>query len=347
MPVGSELNEDLPVPGVDTPSEFAEKTADTLELLVDAVEDLVPSSAIDVVADLDLNDHGLEGAGFVELESQVSLPLVDTGRLVKYQADLYWIHADGACQITNNDGLAAAPGGITGDFGDGDESFEYDAVNHWFTAFDGPSDYAGFRGDKLVLRNTSNGAQASLVYGGTGNHTLTFPSAPGGARLMQVDGSGNVTYSNTLAGTFIATAVQQSVYSTFYLDPSSYQSASTNTFDGPDKWDLGNTVDPVVIPIMTRAGGTIDAFQVGANKLSDAGNTLSAVLQRYNILTGAITSISTATNAENAPGVIVLASSGIAHTTLAGYSYRIVVSQTDATPSAVDSVYGTAIAFNP
>lgn len=117
--------------------------------------------------------------------------------------------------------------------------------------------------------------------------------------------------------------------------------ASVHTLPNGNAWALGaSSAERVIYPINATPGQQITGISLKAEKLSDATNTLQIILGLSNgISTFSAVATFTASNSAAAPGIITLSpTTPTPYTVLAGDQLAIVVSQSDATPSGVDSL---------
>lgn len=203
MPIGSELNETLPEVGDSAPVAAA-RIIDTLERLVEAVEAQVPSSAVDVDADFDMQGHGFTDTGSLGLANLADTDDVPTGHLFRFENNLWFVHPDGAFQLTAGDTLnISITGGIGGDYGGSNPalvSFSDATASYLFYDDASSGAFADVECDDLAIHNgTANSVRFEAHSGVSGTKTLTYMNTvvPGaGTSVMTVNSSGQVSNNN-------------------------------------------------------------------------------------------------------------------------------------------------------
>jgi hypothetical protein len=282
---------------------------------------------------LDVNGYPVQNASYLGLNTQGSTPSTPIGSLQRYNGNLYWINTSGAVQITSGTSLnTTLVGGITGDYGGANPAqFRFVDADQEYYAYD---DFAGGAWARIWAKNFDLAAGATsanrvrMTYGGAGSYTLTLPPAvPGATAFLQMDTSGNVTATVPVAHT-------TNISAAIALAPS----PNANKTSG-NACDFGNTTLPITYPLSVDVGRTISTFSLKISKASDATNTITATIGKsdgistYTTLTGM-----TASNSANAPGTVTLVpSSPTPYLVASGDQLAIIVTQSDSTPSGVDS----------
>lgn len=190
-------------------------------------------------------------------------------------------------------------------------------------------------GDATVPTNTVTIKSPDAL---AASYELTLPAALPGATSF-------VTMTST--GVLSTSTKARSAY-TMAIDAKTENAAHTLSTEG-GAWSFGNSATGIVYPVRGNVGDVITGISIRLNKQSDASNTLT--LELVDTATGVGTygagiATFTATNAVNNPGQITLASSGATpHTMVAGKQYAVRISQSDSTPSGVDSSGGVEVSF--
>lgn len=168
---------------------------------------MIPMSSLLLNSDLDMNGQAILDAEYITLQNTASTPGASpVNRITAFGGDFYWVGPAGAVKLTNGAALnSASLGGITGDYtGAGPMQFRYDAANTRYDAFANQATntwaYVRARGFDIAGGATSAVRQRH-VWGGVANQTITWPAAlPAGAKVLQTDASGNLSWSNTING---------------------------------------------------------------------------------------------------------------------------------------------------
>lgn len=208
MAIGSSLDITLPTQGANTGTWGTDLNTE-LQKIIDAVEAQVPISAVNFNATIDVENQGMEDIDYLEFSAGGGTGDGARSLYMDTSGELVFIDANGnSVQITSSGTLnSAALAGITGSgYGSGGIEINWNGTQYDF--FDGASDYAPIRVNDVRLANsgffvTIDAPALSASY------SFTVPSAaPGSAAFLQMDTSGNVTASNTMAQavTFSSTA---------------------------------------------------------------------------------------------------------------------------------------------
>lgn len=311
--IGSDLNATLPEPGVDSPSVAAAKIVDTLERLVEAVEGNVPSAALDVTTDLDLQTHGLQNVGVVGFgnlaDNDDGLP----GYLFRYQNNLWFVHPDGAFPLTDGTGLnAAGIGGIGGDYGSGAESVEYDNSADEYIFLNGPGDFSDLavRGVRFVAPVTGSIlVRADSTVTADDEWLLKAPTATTSQLVVQTAAGATGTASSvadafTFAGplTIGSTLVRVGRKITVFPDVNNVSAAEWTTHDATTSpanplgavCPQAGSNNPLTMCVPVHQGDNI----TGAQIVTAGGNGTDTFLFRLLYHNGtSLTILGTATNA--------------------------------------------------
>lgn len=315
------------------------------------LEALVPKASLEDGA-LDMNGYSVQNSSYVGVTNGLSAPTTPSNSLQAFGGNLYWINTGGAVQITSGTTLnTSLAGGITGDYGGANPAqFRFVDADQEYYAYD---DYAGGAWARVWARNfdiaggATSAQRVRLAYGGGGSYTMTLPAAaPASASMLQMDNAGTVTAANTIANSITAQDFKHTISRSFAVHPMNYREAggSVHTFAG-NAYQLGNSTNALLVPIEhLNSGDRIVGIVAYVSKTSDATNTLTLRLEKYSA-TGVQTNLASATNAANAPGAITLDLGVLAETFGSNDSYVVRFFQSDATPSAVDSITNIAISY--
>ncbi len=336
----------------------------------------VPSAALKINADVPWafggTPYAITGAKAVDFAEVAAADVASyAGALFVNSADseLYFRSVGGTnIQITDGTTLnVSIVGGIGGDYAAVSALFDYDDATDTYRARQeesaGVRQFAKLSIADLIIREYDAAGDATVPVETVtikspdalaASYALTLLAAlPGSTAIAQISATGQITASNTLgaiapttvtaSSTIQGTKLYYTDEETIQLDASNAMSGGTHTFiPQSGRWNLGNSsTDEVCHPLRVRNGDTITGWSVAVSKQSDATNTLTARLERVDVLTGAQATVGAAqTNSANNPGSVVFSQSGLTELVTASYTYRIIVIQSDATPSAVDYVYG-------
>lgn len=200
--IGDPLTSDIPLVG-SSGTAYATAVNEFLEEVKERLEASVPLSSIDI-GELDMANNDILNAHGVGLYPQASATS-DTGVIQNIGGDLYWVSTSGAVQITTGADInASGIGGITGDYGGVDPAqLRFVGADQTYYFYDdystGAWAYARARGFEIAGGATST-ARVRIIWAGSSSYTITLPTAAPAARAMlQMDTSGNITATNTLA----------------------------------------------------------------------------------------------------------------------------------------------------
>ncbi len=324
---------------------------------------LVPVAGIDIDADFAMGGNAVTGLGSIAFNAVTALA-AGSKRLFVSSSDneLYWRTNGGTnVKLTNGTSInTTLVGGIVGDyssvgaevaFSDADQAYTFkdqsSPSKKWARLASGPVRI--YENDTTESVYVEHAVATALA----GSYTVTWPAAVA-AGIVQIDGSGVVSFSSTLAAAPTASdykisGTRQRVIPAIMAGVR--PGTNTNhTFSGTgavQTWSLGNSsAEYLKIPIPLDYGDQILNFTVYAYKTSDATNTITAELVKYHPTTGVRAVIGTDTEAGNAIGSFTFTlSSPVTETMASPYMYTIEISQSDATPSGVDLIYHTVVDY--
>jgi len=191
-----------PIPAVSTPGTlYASQLVDFLREIKARLEAKVPFSSL-LASTFDMDNNALENAQYVGLYEQTDTSSEPVGSVFNYQGNLWYMHEDGAAQITLGASLnSAAIAGIGGDYGGANPASLYfvdaDETYYFYDNF-GTGDLARLAARSIDIYNATEAERVRIAYGGTTDWTLTLPAAvPVAQMLLQMDTSGNVLAVNT------------------------------------------------------------------------------------------------------------------------------------------------------
>lgn len=202
----------LPDPSITLGPDWASELNASLEV-VDAHNHAPGSGSLVPVAGLNMNeDLSLAGYNTTQARSYRMVnhaaalsESTDLGCLFEAGGELYYRDASGnAVQLTASGALnAASIGGIGGDYTTSTASLAYSSTTKKFTFLQAANTAAIIDcGNIVVRKNTasSNGITIAPATAIAADWTLTLPAAaPASTVLVQIDSSGNMSLSNTVA----------------------------------------------------------------------------------------------------------------------------------------------------
>lgn len=203
---GDSFSTTLPAVGSSGP-QYATDMNSILTDIMTRLSSKIPLSSLLVTTDLSLAGFNLTNAtslGMVNVSGTGFATAVP--RVMVVNGNLTYVGPSGAVQMTSGTNLnAAGLAGITGDYGGANPAqFRYDSANTRYDAFanqgTGQWAYARALGFDIAAGTTSS-VRARLAYLGGSNVTYTLPTAPPASvqTLVQMDTSGNMSVSNSLA----------------------------------------------------------------------------------------------------------------------------------------------------
>jgi len=214
------MNLDLPIPEVTTGPQYANMLVDALETIDNHDHSSgkgprITPSGLNINANLSFADFLATSVGGVRLTSLGSQPVggSDLRQLYSYNGELYYRDSAGnAVKITDggNVNITAPGGGFSGDFGTGTESVPYSSSTKVYSFLQDTGIAAPISAYQLKLLDDSSGSGTITISPPSGtitSHSFILAAAlPASQSFMQIDGSGNLSYSNTvpLATTFSA-----------------------------------------------------------------------------------------------------------------------------------------------
>lgn len=207
----------LTIPAVGTAgTTYATQINAALEAIEAVLETKVTPSSITVNQTFNMANNAIENVTYIELPDYADTSPINT--IYVSGGELHYRDEDGSpVQITAGGSLAlAAAGGIGGNYTDvGSVAaawYRAASTDYYFLSDTGtsPETYAGLVAGTLTVTSeiaagypiTAAGTTITRSTGGS-SYNLTLPNAaPAGKRLIQVDGSGVVTYENNVDGGF-------------------------------------------------------------------------------------------------------------------------------------------------
>lgn len=336
--IGDSMSQTIPAVGT-SGTTYASDINLFLTEVKNRLEALVPRSSL-APGNLDLGGYTISNALSVNLYDSTGVT-APSSSLYQIGSDLYWMNSGGAVKLTSGTTLnTSLLGGITGDYGGANPAqFRFVDADQEYYAYD---DYSGGAWARVWARNfdiaagATSAVRARLAFGGSVSQTYTLPTAaPAAAAYLQMDTSGNITASNDLSRTTLIPAAASTEAFTVSTAHKQHENA----------WYLGNSTNAIVYPIVIDVGRTVSTFTLKISKQSDATNTITAVLGSSNgISTFSTMTGFTASNAANNPGVVSLTpSSPTPFVTAAGNQYAVIVTQSSASPSAIDNIGGLTV----
>ncbi len=271
--IGSPQGISVPVAGTDGDVAAATKIVNALNTLIGAVEGQVPISAINWTAHASAGGYGLSALAYAGLNSQGAAGAT-AGRIENVNGDLYWINASGAVRITIGAALNfAAAGGIGGDYGGSNPALvSFSDANSLYEFTTDPGVFASVKANQFWITGSGAGV-TKLDSAATGVQTWTLPALPGSQLILQVDGAGTVSASNTIPG-----ALTLSAGATL---------AAGQTLKHPDKamqlstWDYrqaGGTLTPQTNGGVLGTAGASGDWQMGG---LEVGTRIKSIKIRY------------------------------------------------------------------
>lgn len=350
--IGTDLNLNLPSLS-DTYSVVVGKIATALQAIEDSIAEAATPAGLDITGNLDIDGNHLVNVGGIVLAAG-NAP-ASAGSIYYSGGNFYAKDATGVIQLTSAGSInVAGVGGIGGDYGGVNPATVdfHDGSGQYRFKEDGTTWADGVFDDVLLMHSGGvNSVRQTAPTTLSASYTVLWPEAlPGSTGVVTLanDGQLSTTTAVSVATVAASTSITAPVY--YYTTEETIQLGAENGMSGgthvfvpqSGRWNLGNSsTDEVCFPLRIRNGDTITGWSVAVSKQSDATNTLTARLERVDVLTGAQVTVGTEqTLSTNAPGSHVFSQSGLSELVTASYTYRIVALQSDATPSAVDYVYG-------
>ena len=358
MSIGDTITE--PIPPVSTPGTgYASQLVAFLEEVKARLEAKVPLSSL-LAGLFDLDNNAIENIQYGHFYEQLSSPTTPVGSLQNYQGNLWWVSSAGAAQITSGNALnAASLGAIDGDYGGvNPASLRFVDADETFYFYD---DYGALKWARLSGRSIDihGGAtetdRVRITWAGSSSYTLTLPdSPPASTAIMQMDSSGNVTASNTIANptVFSDTVTVNSTVSvssrSVFIGPAEMQPRNDSglgaTMGTTYTWIHNTTgASSIFVPIKLPVGAVIGTVRWYGYKGSATG-TISAGLRR-NALNGSgdFLIASVGSNSANNPGAISFENVSVGHTVLTGSVYYVQIATSG---QANDETFGVEVAYS-
>lgn len=171
---------------------------------------VIPTSGINVNADLSFGAYNATALRSVRLNSQVSALVVASDLRCVYAigSDLYYNNGIGqAVQITNGASIAGAVGSIANLVSPA--SATYVGGSATFVWKSDTTIAANMDAGAILMRNITSNSKALTLSPPAAmgaDYTLTLPSLPASTKIMQLDSSGNITGALAVDGSTITNA---------------------------------------------------------------------------------------------------------------------------------------------
>lgn len=333
----------------------------------------VPSAGLNINADVSWASGGtnyaitdLKAIDFVAVAASSVTALA--GALFCNSSDsnnLYWRNTGGTnVRITNGATLdITLVGGIGGDYTSVSALFSFDDAtdSYWAQQQGSPRPWARIRAGDLDIYETAasivNRVRLKSPAALAASYDLTFPAAlPAGGRIVQLDNTGAITASQTLA--IAPTAPDYKLNASVNgfqlsggeaIDPNGTHTRLLGAVGAQVGWTLASSTNKIFWALPVKAGDRITSYNVYVNKGSSGANTITARLYRTKSASGGGAGAETAigsgnSSSANAPGFIVLNETGLTETVAAGNEYYMVF--TPAAAGAGDVLYSCEIAMD-
>lgn len=294
----------------------------------------ITPAAMNINDDLSIAGHTLTNVGMVAM-SAVTAPTSGLITLFVSSADneLYWrTNAGVNVKLTSGTSInTTLVGGIVGDYTASAAEVAYDAANKRYTFKSGASPsgkWARLASGPVRIYEFDTSetvyVEHAVAAGLAASYTVTWPAAAAGAQVaVQIDASGNVSFSNTFTTNVTApdhrytTAQIVQVPAALAEDPvgahAKYRSSTGGASGGHVGWELGNNVDPIIYAIPgLKQGDQIVGFKLRLHKDSPSTSTITAKLFKHTSVGDLETLITTVTNNTNAPGDTDMTSGALA-----------------------------------
>ena len=306
----------------------------------------ITPAALDINDNIEMTSFGLLNTGQIDF---TEVPDLTSGAQTLFvssaDGELYWRNDAGTnVQLTSGATInVSLASGIAGDYSSAGAEVAYDSANKLYTFKDESSPtkkWARVASGPLRMYeyNTTESVYLEHIIDPTlaSSYTLIWPAALPATEPahFRVNPSGLIEYTTD-------TAVER--YSAFAFHEGGETHAHTYP-SGNSIYLLGNSLDALHCPIALRTDDIVTEVTAYINKASDATNTLTLSVVTFDAATGLISATQTQTLATNAPGqttmTLTLSPSISAE---AGKSYIVQFQQSDATPSAVDKLFGVDV----
>jgi hypothetical protein len=304
---------------------------------------LITVAALDIDDDLVMGGLSLTGVGSVDFTA-IAAPASGARRIFVSSVDneLYWRTNSGTnVKLTNGASInTTLVGGIVGDYAAVGAEVTYDDANKRYTFEQETDAWARLASGPVRIYefNTTESVYVELAVAAAlaSSYTITLPDAvPAGTVPVQISASGIVSFSNVFVSPPGYTTEQ-----TVSIHPCQYglfDSTASWSMDSGGMWQIGTgTTDRLLIPVDLQSGDRIKAFSVKISKASDNTDTITATLFKRSISSS--TSISVATNNENATGSTAVGNGSLTETYDSTKMYWIEIKHSDSSPSGTDTI---------
>lgn len=283
---------------------------------------LVPAAGLDIDDDLDFQSHLIENITGAIFTTSAS-PGNHSVWVKTSTGDLYYTNGSGAqVQVTSGSTInVSVVGGITGDYASVSASFYYDDSGKTYRALQAaplPNNWASLSvGDIDIYPKTSGATHYTRLsaHAALGaNYTLTLPDVlPANDSLVVTSDAGEMTFSRDITidtilanGAITAATLHFTTTRTLAIGATLAKLPAIAGYSNNDQNTiaLGTAANPVVYPIALSTGDEITGVNVRVNKATDATKTLTVTLRKLDKTTGTTSTIGTASNSANAPGVV-------------------------------------------
>lgn len=340
---GNPLNLDLPTVGATEGPEYATKVYAAFIAISDDLEAKVTPDEISVNADFSLmasgTSYGLTDADRIRFTEKGSLPgATITGSLFAYDDELYFQDGSGTnVKMTTGGAVAGAAGNVSTT---GSPAYATSGVEILWSGGDteyrfkdgpGATDFASVVfADAEFRQGAFTMTMSSLV---TTDYAVIYPAtAPGSQVIQQIDGSGNVTFSNTIAtaatfsaGLSCATNQDVTLAGTGSVKHGSYNAVipcsagqgwnqSTGAYVRPNSlsystWTASAATCEWTVHLDLKVGKTIESVSIVWNPHGSAGTkNFRFVEQDIGLVVPAITLVSSTSTATSVAELAVLSS---------------------------------------
>jgi len=332
----------------------------------------VPVAGLDINADLSFASGGLYAAAtdVLAIDFQPALPADVSsyaGALFVSSVDnnLYYRTTSGT-NVKIIDGVslnvAGFAGGIGGDYTAVGALLSFDDAtdSYWLQQQGSPRPWARIRVGDVDIYETAasitNRVRLQSPAALAASYALTlFSALPGSTVAVQLSAAGVLSASNTFASAITApdfrfsTAVGLNLPGALWIDGSATHARLNSAIAVPIGWTLVASANKLVMPLPLREGDVINSYVCYTQKNTNAAATITARLYRTRDDTaGTESPVTAGTGAEtsslNAPGLISLSATGIAHTVAAGYQYYLTFTPSGSTTPTADQLRSVIVA---
>jgi hypothetical protein len=197
--IGTDLNLDLPLAG-ESMATFRSKTATALSAIEDSFADKVTPAGMDITTNLSFGGNHATNVGGIIL-TDGNTPYAE-GSVYYAGGSFYMRDATGDIKLTLDGALnVSAVGAIGGNYGEGDESLNYDAISQEYRLRASDDEWADAVLDDVVLMevNGTDYVRLSAPAAVSASYTVTFPTGvPSEQACLQMGTDGTLVASNEL-----------------------------------------------------------------------------------------------------------------------------------------------------